>query len=188
MGLIVLVSRKHKDSEIAVDEYIIDFIKFIRSDTVGDPEKFLLSMRRYMFRFMFIVGLRVAFGIDWRDFVSEILELKKKPQINTYHYLFVNVYIRNLLQAYSVWKYYKAPGDEGYVLGVNDLATLAQAQANLKTSLGLEKLTALIEALQQTLPSWNHNIRKQAAWHIDTCHQGIYLRERQYSEKQQRNT
>ena len=74
IGLLVLINRQHKDSSFSVDEYVIDFIEFIRNDRVGDPVKFLLSMRHYMVRYMFLKGLQVSFGVDWRRFIADALD------------------------------------------------------------------------------------------------------------------
>lgn len=181
-GLLVLVHRKHKDVHVSVDEYVIDFIKFIKSDSVGDPVKFLLSMKAYMLRFMFLRGLQVSFGIDWRQMVTEALELKKAPTSSSFHTIFTNTYVRNLLRVYVVWKNYREQHDPDYEAGVNDLNTLLDNAAKFKTSLEREKLVFLFEYLQANLPSWSYTVRRKASWAIDTAQDGYAMINRQFTD------
>lgn len=181
-GLLVLTNRQHKESQMSVDNYVIDFITFIRSDKKDDPVRFLLSMRRYMPRFMFFVGLQVAFGIDWRTLVYDLLELQNKPQCKSYHSVFTNRYGRSLLHAYIIWKQYREPHDEDYEAGVNDVLTLLDKFANMKTNIGRESLQLLFEGLQANLPSWNAGVRAKAAWAIDSAQDGLTIINRQFTD------
>lgn len=181
-GLLVLGNRQHKDSRRSVDEYVIDFIDFIRNDRVGDPVKFLLSMKRYLPRYLFIKGLQVAFGLDWRRLVADALDLKKLPKATNYHSMCTNTYVRNLLRAYVVYKNYKEPHDEGFEAGVNDVNSLLRDTYGFKTALSEEKMIALFQALCGHLPNWSYNIRRKASWAIDTSQDARDIIERQFSE------
>jgi len=182
IGLTVLVKRKHKDTLASVDNYVLDFIGFIRSDKTDDPIKFLLSMRAYMLRYMFLKGLQVAFGIDWKALVTDALELRRTPMSRNYHSLCTNVYVRNLLRVYVIWKNYRETYEEDYVAGVNDTNTLLDKAAEFKTSLDREQLVSLLEALKENLPSWNYSVRKRAAYAIDTCCDGWEIINRQFTD------
>jgi len=188
IGLIVLSKRKHRDTILSVDNYIIDFISFIRNDSVGDPVKFLLSMKAYMLRFMFAKGLQVAFGLDWRKLILESLDLRSAPNPKSYHSLFTNIYIRNLLRVYVIWKNYRDIHEEEYEAGVNDINTLLDKAASHKTSLSREQLVALFETLKENLPSWRYATRKQAAYAIDTCQDGWAIVNRQFSDFRYKQT
>lgn len=181
-ALMVMNNRMHKEKDISVDAYVIDFIKIIRSCTDDNPVKFLLSMRAYMVRFMFIVGLRVAFGVDWRELVYQVLELKNKPQNRSYHSLFTNLYIRTLLHAYICWKNYREPHDPDYESGTNDILTLLENYSKLKKNLGYESTLKLFEALQSGLPSWSVDSRRKAAWAIDSAQDGFSMINRQFTD------
>ena len=181
-ALMVMSKRQHKESSLSVDEYVLDFIQFIRSDNKGDPTKFLLSMRRYMPRYMFLKGLAVAFNVDWRRLVADALDLKELPQATNYHTMFTNRYTRNLLWVYIVWKNFKESHEEGFEQGVNDIVTLL-AQANShKSSLGEIKQQALFNALMGALPSWSYSTRRKASWAIDTCQDGTSMVNRQFTD------
>lgn len=182
IGLLVLSNRKHKDSYVSVDTYVIDFVNFIKSDTKEDPIRFLLSMRVYMPRYLFLRGLQIAFSIDWRSLVTDALELKIAPRSKSYHSLCTNKYVRNLLRVYVVWKNYRDVHDEGYELGVNDVNTLLDKAAAHKTSLDRVSLVALLESLKESLPSWGYSVRRKAAYAIDTSADGWAIINRQPSE------
>lgn len=172
LALLVLTKRRNNESLRAVDCYIIDFIELIRSDRQGDPEKFLLNMRFYMPRFLFVVGLQVAFGLDWRELVTTTLNLRAKPQPKTYGSLFVNKYLRTLLYAYICWKNYYQAGDDGYVLGVNDTNALLDEYAKRAYTVSREVLQLLFVRLQEELPSYSRNIRRQSSYAIDNSIDG----------------
>lgn len=188
LGLLVLVKRKHKDAVASVDNYVLDFISFIRNDTKDDPIKFLLSMRAYMLRYMFLKGLQVAFGIDWKPLVTDALELKRAPLLKNYHSLCTNKYVRNLLRVYVIWKNYRDVHDEGYIAGVNDTNSLLDKASVYKTSLVREQLVSLLEALKENLPSWNYSVRKRAAYAIDTSCDGWEIINRQFTEFRYKQT
>lgn len=172
LALLVLTKRKNKDSLKATDAYIVDFIELMRSDKQGDAEKFLLNMRFYMPRFQFVVGLQVAFGLDWRELVTNTLELKQKPQPKTYGSLFVNKYLRSLLYAYIVWKTYVQPGEEGFEAGVNDVNSLLDKYSQRAYAISREVLQRLFVRLQESLPSYSYNVRRQASYAIDNALDG----------------
>lgn len=188
IGLLVLVKRKHKDSVASVDNYVLDFISFIRNDTKADPIKFLLSMKAYMLRYMFIKGLQVAFGIDWKTLVTASLELKRAPVLRNYHSLCTNTYVRNLLRVYVIWKNYRDVHEDDYVAGVNDTNTLLDKAAAYKTSLAREQLVSLLESLKENLPSWKYSARKRAAYAIDTCCDGWEIINRQFTDFRYKQT
>ena len=182
LGLLVLSKRKHKDAVASVDNYVVDFVSFIRNDTVNDPIKFLLSMRAYMVRYLFLKGLAVAFGLDWRTLVVDALELKSTPNPNNYHSLCTNLYVRNLLRVYVVWKNYRETYDEGYEAGVNDANTLLDKAAAYKTALSRDKLVSLFEVLKENLPSWNYSARRKAAYCIDTSSDAWSMVNKQFTD------
>jgi hypothetical protein len=172
LALLVLTKRKNKESGKAVDSYVIDFIELIRSDRQGDAEKFLLNMRFYMPRFLFIVGLQVSFGIDWRTAVCKALEKPNKPQPKTYGALFVNPYLRSLLYAYVIYKQYKQAGDEDYEAGVNDTSTLLDLYSKKAYAISREVLQRLFVYLQESLPAYSAVVRRQASYAIDNAIDG----------------
>jgi len=182
LGLLVLVNRKHKDAYQSVDNYVLDFISFIRNDSKADPIRFLLSMRAYMVRYLFIKGLNVAFGIDWKQLVVDALELKRTPMSTSYHSLCTNIYVRNLLRVYVVWKNYREVHEEDYCEGVNDVNSLLDKAAAHKTSLDREKLVSLLEHLRENLPSWNYSTRRRASYAIDTSADGWDITNRQMTD------
>lgn len=191
LALLVLTKRKNRESVRSTDAYIIDFIELMRSDKQGDPEKFLLNMRFYFPRFQFVIGLQVAFGIDWRQLVTNTLELKVKPQPKTYGSLFVNRYLRSLLYAYIVWKNYRLPGDEGYELGVNDTNALLDEYAKRAYAISREVLQRLFVSLQESLPSYAYNARRQGAYAIDNAIDGwqnISYNYNEFNSKQKKAT
>lgn len=172
LALLVLTKRRNHDSMKTVDAYIVDFIELIRSDRQGDPEKFLLNMRFYFPRFQFVIGLQVAFGIDWREFVTNTLELKTKPQPKTYGSLFVNKYLRSLLYAYIIWKNYKQSDEDGFILGTNDVNALLDEYSQRAYAISREVLQRLFVRLQESLPSYSYTIRRQASYAVDNAIDG----------------
>lgn len=172
MAMIVVSKRKNENSYKALDEYFISFIELVRSDRQGDPEKFLLNMRWYFPRFLFIVGLKVSFGIDWKELVVETLDLKKKPEPKTYGSLFLNKYLRSLLYSFIVYKNYREAGDDDYVYGKNDINTLLDFYALKKYAVSREVLQLLLVHLQLLLPSYTYSIRKQSGYAIDNALDG----------------
>lgn len=187
-GLLVLANRQHKESSQSIDLYVIDFIEFIRGDKKNDPTRFLLSMRRYMPRYLLLKGLQHSFGIDWRTLITEALELKSAPTAVNYHTILTNIYVRNLVRVYVVWKNYLDQHEDGYELGTNDVNTLLDKAALFKTALTREKLVALFESLQANLPSWSYSVRRRAAWAIDTSFDGMQIIERQMTPFKYKNT
>lgn len=180
-GLLVLANRQHKESRASVDEYVLDFIEFIRQDKRPDPVRFLLSMKMYLPRYMFVKGLSVAFGVDWRKLVGDALNLNRLPKVENYHSLCTNIYVRNLLRAYVVYKNYRDPHDDDYREGENDVTTLLKKTYEYKTALEPEQMVALFQALQESLPSWSYTIRRKAAWAIDTSQDGWSILNRQFT-------
>lgn len=181
-GLLVLTNRMHRDYQISVDAYILDFIALVRSDKQGSPMKFLLNMRRYMPRFLFVVGLRIAFGVDWRQLVYDVLKLRSKPQSKTYHSVFCNPYLRKLLHAYVIWKQFRESHDDDYKEGVNDIKTLVDKYSALATNADRETTELLLDALMHSLPSWSVATRTKAAWAIDSAQDGYSMINRQFSD------
>jgi len=181
-GMLVMNNRQHRESMLSVDNYVIDFIKFIRSDPKDDPVRFLLSMRRYFPRFLFAIGINVAFGLDWKTVVTDCLDLSQKPNPGTYHGVLCHRYLRNLLYAYIIWKTYREPHDPDYKLGENDLLTLFDKYTKLKTCLGRETLQSLYTYLSESLPSWNVGVRQKAAWAIDSAQDGYAMVNRQFTD------
>lgn len=172
LAMLVATKRRNRESAKTTDAYIIDFIELIRSDRQGDPEKFLLNMRFYFPRFQFVVGLQVAFGIDWRELVTNTLKLKIKPQPKTYGSLFANKYLRNLLYAYIIWKNYRGADEDGYELGVNDVNTLLDEYSTRAYTISREVLQLLFVSLQESLPSFSYTTRRQASYAIDNAIDG----------------
>jgi hypothetical protein len=182
MGLLVMGKRCNTESHHSVDEYVIDFIDFIRQDKRPDPVRFLLSMRMYLPRYLFVKGLKVAFGLDWKVLVADALDLQKLPKCTTYHGLCSNLYVRNLLRAYVVYKFFREPHEEGYKKGENDIVTLTKTACSHKTSFELERMQALVDILLTSLPSWCYNVRRQAAYAIDTSQDGFSIIARSVSD------
>jgi hypothetical protein len=178
-GLLVLNHRHHFLVNASIDAYIIDFILLIRADRQGDSEKFMLNMRMYLTRFLLMVGLKVAFGINWADLAVDALGINK-PAPRTYHSLLGNAYIRTLLHSYIVWKFYREPGDDDYEAGVNNVATMLEVAKAKKSSLMGDECQLLFEALQSSLPSENLGLRMKAAYAIDTAQDGWSTVNRQF--------
>jgi len=174
VGLLVLVKRKGRFAQTIAEEAALDFIDFIRMDKKPDAEKFLLNLRNYMPRYLFAKGLQVAFNVDWKEIVFDGLELNKLPKSKTYHSMFTNRYLRDLLQCYIVFKKFRDVYDEDYKLGENDLPTLL-AQHQQKSSLSEGQFQALFNTLLKSLPSWNLSTRKKAAMAIDNFLDGYYI-------------
>jgi hypothetical protein len=172
LAMLVVTKRRNRESVKTTDAYIVDFIELIRSDKQGDPEKFLLNMRFYFARFLFVVGLQVAFGLDWREIVTNTLKLKNKPQPKTYGSLFANKYVRNLLYAYICWKNYRGADEDGYELGVNDVNTLLDEYSKRAHTISREVLQLLFVSLQENLPSYSYATRRQASYAIDNAMDG----------------
>lgn len=181
-GLLVLANRMHREYQISVDAYILDFIALVRSDKQGNPMKFLLNMRMYMPRFLFVVGLRVAFAVDWRQLVFDVLKLRSKPQSKTYHSVFCNPFLRKLLHAYVIWKQFRESHDPDYQAGVNDIKTLVDKYSALSTNKDRGTTEMLLDALLNQLPSWSVATRTKAAWAIDTAQDGYAMVNRQFSD------
>ena len=182
LAMLVATKRRNRESAKTTDAYIVDFIELIRSDRQGDAEKFLLNMRFYFARFQFVVGLQVAFGLDWRDLVTNTLKLKVKPQPKTYGSLLANRYVRNLLYAYICWKNYFGADEDGYRLGVNDANTLLDDYSKRAYTISREVLQLLFVSLQENLPSYSHTTRRQAAYAVDNAIDGWQNLQYNYKE------
>jgi hypothetical protein len=183
MAMLVVSKRKSRESHRSCDAYVLPFIELMRSDMQGDSEKFLLNMRWYMPRFLFIVGLKEAFGIDWREFTFKHLRLKKKCQKKTYGSLLASNYpLRTLLYAYIVYKNYKQPGEVGYEKGVNDTTTLLEKESKHSYCHSYEHLLILFVALQETLPSSSYQIRRDSCYAIDKAINASEVFSRSYHE------
>lgn len=185
LALLTLAKRRGIFSHVSVDHYVVDYISFIKNDSKSDPVKFLLNMKAYLYRYLLIRGLYVSFGLDWRELVAKALELKTLPSSATYHYLLTNRYVRNLLFAYVVWKFYYDSHEEGYEAGVNDVVTLLTKQAQYKKCISYEALVAIFDQLQSSLPSYNKSVRNRAAWAIDRALDGWYIVNKQMHEWKQ---
>jgi hypothetical protein len=124
---------------------------------------------------MFIVGLKVAFGVDWRDFVFEVLNLNHKPQPKTVDSLFSSKYLRGMLHAYIIWKTYRESFDPEYEEGKNDLRTLIGKYTSLKTGMPVDTMVKLVDGFHVTLPSYSYSVRRKSAWAIDTAQDGYNI-------------
>jgi hypothetical protein len=174
VGLLILAKRKGRFAQTIAEEAALDFIDFIRMDKKPDAEKFLLNFRNYLPRYLFAKGLQIAFNVDWREVVFDGLELRKMPKHSTYHGMFSNKYLRDLLQCYIVYKKFRDVHDDDYKVGENDLPTLL-AQYQQKSSLSEGQFQALFNTLMKSLPSWNLSTRKKAAMAIDNFLDGYYI-------------
>lgn len=183
-GMLVLTNRKNAHSFYSIEQYVLDFIDFIRKYPRDNAEGFLLAMKMYMPRYLCLRGLEASFGIDWRQLVTDALELKNMPNPKSFHSLFTGYYPAFVLRAYLVWKQYKEPTDEGYKEGVNDLLTLLEKHRKFKTEarqMPFERFSMLFTALKESLPSWNASVRVKAAFAIDTAQDGRAIVERPFS-------
>jgi hypothetical protein len=178
MALFVNCNRCTAFTKEMVGECQPDFVEYIRADRVGDPWKFLLSMRRYLPRYLAIKSLQKV-GIDWRTVAVEQMGAKVKPRLSSYHSLFTNVYVRSILKALVVFRQYRTPGDEDYSLGTNDVASLVAKESASNKCVAFEKLLPVVELLQTTLPSWSVSARGRACFFCSYLLPLHYLTEKQ---------
>ena len=175
-ALLVLIKRKNRNNNAAVDIFVVDFVNYIRSDTkTRDPLKFLMSINRYLPRYLCVSGLNYAFGIDWKTLVVETLDLNRSLEYSSYHSLFTNLYIRSLMMTFVAWKNFRYSHEEGYEYGVNDIDTLLTKAASYKKSLSRDKIEKLFDRLLKVLPSWNVQTRRKVGWSVDTMQDGWYI-------------
>lgn len=182
-ALLVLIKRKNKNNNAAVDIFVVDFVSYIRSDTkTKDPLKFLMSMNRYLPRYLCVSGLKYSFGLDWRELVESTLDLNRSLSYSSYHSLFTNLYIRSLMMTFVAWKNFRYSHEDGYEYGVNDIDTLLDKAAAYKKSIKRDRIELLFERLIKELPSWNVDVRRKVGWCIDTMQDGWYVTNRQISD------
>lgn len=178
-GTLVYIKRSRIESHRMCAEIAPDIVEFIRSDTTGDPWKFLLSMMRYFPRYFVLRGLK-TFGIDWRELALSHMGATHKPNPKTYHSLFTNTYVRTLVKAITVYTQQREPFDSEYQLGVNDRhSLLLKHRGNGKKCKGYDELNATVEYLEQALPSWNQRTRAQVAYYLSHALPLHYLTEKQ---------
>jgi len=178
MALFININRFTPFTAQMVGECQPDFVEYIRSDKIGDPWKFLLSMRRYMPRYIAIKSLSKA-GIHWQDLAVECMGAKHKSQPTTYHSLFTNKYVRSTIKALVVFRQYRSIGDEDYSLGTNDLPALVRRESASPKCVGEPELTAVVERLQESLPSWSVSARSRACFFTSYLMPLHYLTEKQ---------
>lgn len=170
---------------VLMSETAMDFVEFIRSDSVGDPWKFMLSMRVYMRRYCILKSLQ-SVGVDWREVAYNELGALSKPSNRTYHSIFTNKYVRSFLKALVVFKQMRTVVDEDYQVGVNDRHSLTLAQSTSPKSLPYEQLDKLVSILLESLPSWNTSIRAKVCYAISFQHDLHELFEKQMLPSMQR--
>lgn len=178
MALFVNINRCTPFTKEMVGECQPDFVEYIRADRVGDPWKFLLSMRRYLPRYIAVKSLQRA-GIDWRLLATECMGAKVKPKISSFHSLFTNLYVRSILKALVVFRQYRTPGDEDYSLGTNDIASLVAKESSSNKCVSFDKLLPVVERLQESLPSWSVSARARTCFFCSYLMPLHYLTEKQ---------
>lgn len=165
MGMMLSLHRNTEHTIPLLSEVAIDFVDYIRIDKGSDPWRFLLSMRRYLPRYMLMRSL-LSVGIDWREVAYEMLGAKSKPSYSSYHSLFTNNYIRTMIKATTVFKKMRTSEDPDYQPGVNDKHSLLLQQSLSKKCLSYEKLETVVDLYLVALPSWNTSIRAKVCYYI----------------------
>lgn len=186
LALFINLNRKTGETTQTVAEVVPDFVEYIRSDKTNDPWKFLLSMRRYLPRFITVKAL-ARVGLDWRKLSVELMGAYKTPKPATYHTLFTNIYVRSLVKAMVVFRLYRTTGDADYQPGVNDIITLVEKEAKSKKCISAAHLLNLVERLQETLPSWSVSARARACYYCSYLMPLHYLYEKQMLPSLERN-
>lgn len=186
LALFVNQNKFNRYTKEVVAEVLPDFVTYIRADKVGDPWKFILSMRRYLPRYITIKALGKA-GVDWRELAVECMGAKTKPRSVTYHSLFTNVYVRSLVKAIVVFRLYRSPGDPEYVVGTNDLDTLITQHAASNKCVAEPELYATIASLQSSLPAWNYRVRAHTCFFLSYLLPLYWLTEKQMLPSMERN-
>lgn len=178
MAIFININRFTPFTAQMVGECQPDFVEYIRSDTVGDPWKFLLSMRRYMPRYIAVKSLAKA-NIHWQDLAVECMGAKFKAKPTTYHSLFTNKYVRSTIKALVVFRQYRSVGDSDYEPGVNDLPTLVRRESASNKCVSEPHLLAAVERLQESLPSWSVSARGRTCFFTSYLMPLHYLTEKQ---------
>jgi hypothetical protein len=186
-GTLVYIKRSRVESHRMCAEIAPDIVEFIRSDSKGDPWKFLLSMMRYFPRYFIMRGLK-TFGIDWREVAVTCMGATHKPNPKTYHSLFTGLYIRTLVKAITVYTQQRDIHDSEYELGKNDRHSLLVRESASTKCKGYHELNATVEYLEQALPSWNQKTRAQVAYYLSHALPLHYLVEKQLFGRLETNT
>lgn len=185
-ALLINTKRAKKESTRMSAELAPDFIDFIRNDRVGNPWKFILSMRRYVPRYLIMRGLQ-DFGIDWRDLAFDHMGAKYKPQPKSYHTLFTNLYLRTIVKALGVFAAVREPHDADYECGVNDVASLIKKESNSTKCKSPEILERTYLFLRESLPSWSPQVRGQVTYYLSNLLPVTYLVEKRLYGRQHEN-
>ncbi len=178
MALFVNINRFTPFTPEMVNECLPDFVEYIRADKVGDPWKFILSMRRYLPRYIVLKAL-ARVGFDWRKVACERMGAKVMSRSSSYHSLFTNLYVRSIVKAMVVFRLYRTPGDPDYLPGTNDLPSLVAKESASKKCVAFDKLLPVVELLQETLPSWSASARARACFYCSYLMPLHYLTEKQ---------
>jgi hypothetical protein len=178
MALFVNINRFTPHTAEMVQECIPDFVEYIRGDSVGDPWKFILSMRRYLPRYVVLKSLAKV-GIDWRKVAVERMGAKVASRSSTYHSLFTNLYVRSIVKAMVCFRLYRSVGDPDYLPGTNDLPSLVEKESASKKCVSADKLMQVVELLQETLPSWTPAVRARACFYVSYMLPLYFLKEKQ---------
>jgi len=181
------IKRAKRESAQVSNEIAPDIIDFIRNDRTGDPWKFILSMRRYLPRYLIIRGLQ-SFGIDWKKLAMETMGATREPQPRTYHSLLTNLYVRTLIKALGVFVAVRDTNEEEYEFGVNDVATLLEKESQSSKCKSKETLEETYFYLREALPSWNAQTRGQVAYYLSNLLPLSYLTEKQLYGRLHENT
>jgi hypothetical protein len=178
MALFVNINRFTPYTPEMVAEVLPDFVEYVRSDRTGDPWKFILSMRRYLPRYIVIKAL-ARVGFNWREVACERMGAKVPSRSTSFHSLFTNLYVRSIVKAMVVFRLYRTPGDPDYLVGTNDVATLVAKESASNKCVSFDKLLATVELLQETLPSWSASARARACFYCSYLMPLHYLTEKQ---------
>lgn len=178
MALFVNINRFTTFTKEMVGECQPDFVEYIRADKKSDPWRFLLSMRRYMPRYITLKALAKV-GFDWRSVACERMGARTLSRSTTYHSLFTNLYVRSIIKAMVVFRNYRTPGDPDYELGTNDLPTLVKKESASNKCVSYERLLPVVELLQESLPSWSTSARARVCFYCSYLMPLHYLTEKQ---------
>lgn len=174
----VIMNKSTGDTKLMLADVALDYIDFIRADKVGDPWKFLMSMRRYFPRYSIIKGL-ASFGLDWREFAYSHLGARCKPTSRSHHTIFTNVYVRTLVKAVVVFKQYRGPEHDDYQPGVNDMHSLLLTHSNSTKCLPYDRLEVAVNELLSLLPTWSPSIRARVNYMLSYMQPAHYILEKQ---------
>jgi hypothetical protein len=186
-GVMINIKRAKRESAQVSNEIAPDIIDFIRNDKTNDPWRFILSMRRYLPRYIILRGLS-TFGINWREVATEVMGARQEPQPKTYHSLLTNLYVRTLIKALGVFVAVRDENEQEYEYGVNDVATLLARESNSTKCKSKEALENTYFYLREALPSWNCQTRGRVAFYLSNLLPLSYLTEKQLYGRLHENT